>query len=101
MKIKTSKGDRTFQVINILIFAIFAIIAMALPSVGGPFFPCIGAGSTGCTVRGVIPVELCLAGGEEKTLIALQCWRLARVLVHQHGTDQPTAFLIGQHRPCL
>lgn len=26
MKIKTSKGDRTFQVINILIFAIFAII---------------------------------------------------------------------------
>lgn len=26
MKIKTSKGDRTFQVINILIFAVFAII---------------------------------------------------------------------------
>ena len=26
MKIKTSKGDRTFQVLNILIFAIFAII---------------------------------------------------------------------------
>lgn len=26
MKIKTSKGDRTFQVINILIFAIFALI---------------------------------------------------------------------------
>ena len=26
MKIKTSKGDRTFQVINILIFAIFAVI---------------------------------------------------------------------------
>ena len=26
MKIKTSKEDRTFQVINILIFAIFAII---------------------------------------------------------------------------
>ena len=26
MKVKTSKGDRTFQVINILIFAIFAII---------------------------------------------------------------------------
>lgn len=28
MKIKTSKGDRTFQVINILIFAIFAIICV-------------------------------------------------------------------------
>jgi len=28
MKIKTSKGDRTFQVINILIFAIFAIFAI-------------------------------------------------------------------------
>ena len=26
MKIKTSKGDRTFQVINILILSIFAII---------------------------------------------------------------------------
>lgn len=30
MKIKTSKGDRTFQVINILIFAIFAIIVLIL-----------------------------------------------------------------------